>query len=83
MRCARERFDQAEGSQLAKVHQVMGMLAFPPDTYIWPYRDLLDPARWQMLSQQAGLSVIKTPQCSKEDSSSKSPDWPVCSHSPN
>lgn len=30
----------------------MGVLAFPPDTHIWPSRDLLDPARWQMLSQQ-------------------------------
>jgi len=30
----------------------MGMLAFPPDTHISPYKDLLDPARWRMLIQQ-------------------------------
>lgn len=30
----------------------MAMLAFPPDTHIWLSKDLLDPARWQMLSQQ-------------------------------
>ncbi|KAK2504860.1 hypothetical protein MC885_009405, partial [Smutsia gigantea] len=162
VRHARKHFSQAEGSQLDEVRQVMGMLAFPPDTHISPYKDLLDPARWRMLIQQfrydnyrlhqlgnnsvftltlqAGLSAIKTPypflasshvlsppitfvrpvlwflcaetaragwgrlgsslvcgepietalcliprcsQCYKEDSSSKSPDCPVCSRSLN
>ncbi|KAF6131306.1 macrophage erythroblast attacher, E3 ubiquitin ligase [Phyllostomus discolor] len=95
VRHARKHFSQAEGSQLDEVRQVMGMLAFPPDTHISPYKDLLDPARWRMLIQQfrydnyrlhqlgnnsvftltlqAGLSAIKTPQCYKEDGSSKSP----------
>ncbi|OBS73949.1 hypothetical protein A6R68_15510, partial [Neotoma lepida] len=104
-RHARKHFSQAEGSQLDEVRQVMGMLAFPPDTHISPYKDLLDPARWRMLIQQfrydnyrlhqlgnssvftltlqAGLSAIKTPQCYKEDGSSKSPDCPVCSRSLN
>uniref|UniRef100_A0A8D2IKS4 E3 ubiquitin-protein transferase MAEA n=3 Tax=Marmotini TaxID=337730 RepID=A0A8D2IKS4_UROPR len=105
VRHARKHFSQAEGSQLDEVRQVMGMLAFPPDTHISPYKDLLDPARWRMLIQQfrydnyrlhqlgnnsvftltlqAGLSAIKTPQCYKEDGSSKSPDCPVCSRSLN
>uniref|UniRef100_A0A8D1BLY5 E3 ubiquitin-protein transferase MAEA n=1 Tax=Sus scrofa TaxID=9823 RepID=A0A8D1BLY5_PIG len=105
VRHARKHFSQAEGSQLDEVRQAMGMLAFPPDTHISPYKDLLDPARWRMLIQQfrydnyrlhqlgnnsvftltlqAGLSAIKTPQCYKEDGSSRSPDCPVCSRSLN
>ncbi|NXE36870.1 MAEA protein, partial [Ptilorrhoa leucosticta] len=105
VRHARKHFSQAEGSQLDEVRQVMGMLAFPSDTHISPYKDLLDPARWRMLIQQfrydnyrlhqlgnnsvftitlqAGLSAIKTPQCYKEDGSSKNPDCPVCSKSLN
>uniref|UniRef100_A0A7M4DYJ8 E3 ubiquitin-protein transferase MAEA n=1 Tax=Crocodylus porosus TaxID=8502 RepID=A0A7M4DYJ8_CROPO len=105
LRHARKHFSQAEGSQLDEVRQVMGMLAFPSDTHISPYKDLLDPARWRMLIQQfrydnyrlhqlgnnsvftitlqAGLSAIKTPQCYKEDGSSKNPDCPVCSKSLN
>ncbi|MEE6462758.1 hypothetical protein FKM82_001697 [Ascaphus truei] len=105
VRHARKHFSQAEGSQLDEVRQVMGMLAFPSDTHISPYKDLLDPARWRMLIQQfrydnyrlhqlgnnsvftitlqAGLSAIKTPQCYKEDGTSKNPDCPVCSKSLN
>uniref|UniRef100_A0A8C6KRM8 E3 ubiquitin-protein transferase MAEA n=1 Tax=Nothobranchius furzeri TaxID=105023 RepID=A0A8C6KRM8_NOTFU len=105
VRHARKHFSQAEGGQLDEVRQVMGMLAFPSDTHISPYKDLLDPARWKMLIQQfrydnyrlhqlgnnsvftitlqAGLSAIKTPQCYKEDGSSKNPDCPVCSKSLN
>ncbi|OXB60429.1 hypothetical protein ASZ78_000862 [Callipepla squamata] len=52
VRHARKHFSQAEGSQLDEVRQVMGMLAFPSDTHISPYKDLLDPARWRMLIQQ-------------------------------
>uniref|UniRef100_A0A8D1W269 E3 ubiquitin-protein transferase MAEA n=2 Tax=Sus scrofa TaxID=9823 RepID=A0A8D1W269_PIG len=52
VRHARKHFSQAEGSQLDEVRQAMGMLAFPPDTHISPYKDLLDPARWRMLIQQ-------------------------------
>ncbi|TSV81478.1 Macrophage erythroblast attacher [Bagarius yarrelli] len=103
--CTEKHFSQAEGGQLDEVRQVMGMLAFPSDTHISPYKDLLDPGRWKMLIQQfrydnyrlhqlgnnsvftitlqAGLSAIKTPQCYKEDGSSKNPDCPVCSKSLN
>uniref|UniRef100_A0A3B3RV98 E3 ubiquitin-protein transferase MAEA n=1 Tax=Paramormyrops kingsleyae TaxID=1676925 RepID=A0A3B3RV98_9TELE len=105
VRHARKHFSQAEGGQLDEVRQVMGMLAFPSDTHISPYKDLLDPGRWKMLIQQfrydnyrlhqlgsnsvftitlqAGLSAIKTPQCYKEDGTSKNPDCPVCSKSLN
>ncbi|XP_072574667.1 E3 ubiquitin-protein transferase MAEA isoform X3 [Paramormyrops kingsleyae] len=52
VRHARKHFSQAEGGQLDEVRQVMGMLAFPSDTHISPYKDLLDPGRWKMLIQQ-------------------------------
>uniref|UniRef100_A0A8D1ZWH5 E3 ubiquitin-protein transferase MAEA n=1 Tax=Sus scrofa TaxID=9823 RepID=A0A8D1ZWH5_PIG len=38
VRHARKHFSQAEGSQLDEVRQAMGMLAFPPDTHISPYK---------------------------------------------
>lgn len=37
-RHARKHFSQAEGGQLDEVRQVMGMLAFPSDTHISPYK---------------------------------------------
>lgn len=37
-RHARKHFSQAEGSQLDEVRQAMGMLAFPPDTHVSPYK---------------------------------------------
>lgn len=42
-RHARKHFSQAEGSQLDEVRQVMGMLAFPPDTHISPYKVMFMP----------------------------------------
>ncbi|MGH0138866.1 UNVERIFIED_CONTAM: hypothetical protein FKN15_042805 [Acipenser sinensis] len=41
VRHARKHFSQAEGGQLDEVRQVMGMLAFPSDTHISPYKSLL------------------------------------------
>uniref|UniRef100_A0A8C9MCA7 Macrophage erythroblast attacher, E3 ubiquitin ligase n=1 Tax=Panthera tigris altaica TaxID=74533 RepID=A0A8C9MCA7_PANTA len=83
VRHARKHFSQAEGSQLDEVRQVMGMLAFPPDTHISPYKDLLDPARSCRVSsgvrESSGLVSCPHRQCYKEDGSSKSPDCPVCS----
>lgn len=38
IRHARKHFSQAEGGQLDEVRQVMGMLAFPSDTHISPYK---------------------------------------------
>jgi len=34
------------------VQQAMGLLAFPLDTVLQPYKDLLDTARWQSLIEQ-------------------------------
>ncbi|KAG8137724.1 putative Macrophage erythroblast attacher-like protein [Naja naja] len=92
VRHARKHFSQAEGSQLDEVRQVMGMLAFPSDTHISPYKQFrYDNYRLHQLGNnsvftitlQAGLSAIKTPQCYKEDGTSKNPDCPVCSKSLN
>ena len=44
------------------VQQVMGLLAFPVDTPLQPYRELLDPARWQALIQQFRSLTSKTLQ---------------------
>jgi len=41
---------------LALVQQVMGLLAFPLNTPVQPYRDLLDQARWQTIVQQFRLA---------------------------
>ena len=40
----------------------MGLLAFPVDTPLQPYRELLDPARWQALIQQFRSLTSKTLQ---------------------
>ena len=34
------------------VQQGMGLLAFPLDTFLQPYKDLLDSGRWQQLIEQ-------------------------------
>ena len=49
-RHARKHFSQAEGSQLDEVRQVMGMLAFPPDTHISPYKVLRAPGLGLLLA---------------------------------
>ncbi|XP_077972417.1 E3 ubiquitin-protein transferase MAEA-like [Styela clava] len=49
---ARKFFGAAEGSQLEEVKQVMGLLAFPVDTHVSPYKDLLSHTRWQQLKEQ-------------------------------
>ncbi|KAK2182443.1 hypothetical protein NP493_353g02023 [Ridgeia piscesae] len=101
VRHARKYFTGLDESQLSSLRQVMGLLAFSVDTQIAPYRELLDPRRWDSLVQQfrhenfklyqlnnhsmftvalqAGLSALKTPQCYRDDGTSKNPDCPVCS----
>lgn len=49
---ARKFLSTDEGSQLELVQQVMGLLAYPLDTPLQPYRDLLDQSRWQALIHQ-------------------------------
>lgn len=56
-RHARKHFSQAEGGQLDEVRQVMGMLAFPPDTHISPYKVTSAPvicACWPLDSDVCG-----------------------------
>nr|KAF6280175.1 macrophage erythroblast attacher, E3 ubiquitin ligase [Pipistrellus kuhlii] len=69
VRHARKHFSQAEGSQ-----------QFRYDNY---RLHQLGNNSVFTLTLQAGLSAIKTPQCYKEDGSSRSPDCPVCSRSLN
>jgi len=52
VRHAKKHLASEEGSHLEVVQQAMGLLAFPLDTPLQPYRDLLDPGRWQSLTQQ-------------------------------
>ncbi|XP_013383305.1 macrophage erythroblast attacher [Lingula anatina] len=49
---ARKYFNNLEESQMMDVQRVMGLLAFPVDTSISPYQELLDPNRWNHLVQQ-------------------------------
>merc|ERR1719209_893207 len=63
----------ATGEQVEVVQQAMGLLAFPTDTHVQPYRDLLDASRWHQLTLQSmftvalqyGLACLKTPHCYK------------------
>ncbi|XP_074641551.1 E3 ubiquitin-protein transferase MAEA-like isoform X2 [Tubulanus polymorphus] len=49
---ARKYFTNLEDNQLNDVQRVMGLLAFPSDTQVAPYKELLDPSRWDSLVQQ-------------------------------
>ena len=49
---ARKYFNGVEENQLGEIQKVMGMLAFPLDTDIGAYRELLDEKRWNLLVQQ-------------------------------
>ncbi|XP_070541046.1 E3 ubiquitin-protein transferase MAEA-like [Ptychodera flava] len=49
---ARRFFANLETHQLAEVQKVMGLLAYPSDTQISPYKELLDSTRWQLLVEQ-------------------------------
>ncbi|XP_076811478.1 E3 ubiquitin-protein transferase MAEA-like isoform X2 [Clavelina lepadiformis] len=49
---ARKFLSSAEGSQMDEVKQVMGLLAFPQDTHVSPYRTLFSAGRWQHIKEQ-------------------------------
>ncbi|XP_078462166.1 E3 ubiquitin-protein transferase MAEA isoform X2 [Lampetra planeri] len=66
VRHARKHFSTAEGSQLEEVKQVMGMLAFPVDTHLSPYKELLDPSRWKILIQQFRYDNYRLHQLSND-----------------
>ncbi|XP_023328951.1 macrophage erythroblast attacher [Eurytemora carolleeae] len=61
---ARKFLASDDSSQLALVQQVMGLLAFPLNTPVQPYRDLLDQARWQTIVQQFRTENYKLHQLS-------------------
>lgn len=46
---ARKTFAAFEADQMDEIRQCMGLLAFPVDTHIEPYKSLFDPARWSDL----------------------------------
>ncbi|XP_064630741.1 E3 ubiquitin-protein transferase MAEA-like [Lineus longissimus] len=52
VRHARKFFTNLEDNQLFDVQRVMGLLAFPSDTNVSPYKELLDTSRWESLVQQ-------------------------------
>ncbi|KAG1680519.1 Macrophage erythroblast attacher [Nymphon striatum] len=96
---ARKYFTNMDEDQMTNVQQVMGLLAYSPDTTISPYKELFDTCGWKQIVDQfrednfklyqlsahsiftvvlqAGLSALKTPQCSKSGNG-KNTDCPVC-----
>ncbi|XP_060064943.1 E3 ubiquitin-protein transferase MAEA-like [Ylistrum balloti] len=62
VRHARKYFVNLEEDQLSDVQRVMGLLAFPSDTSITSYQDLLDDKRWQDLVQQFRYENFKLHQ---------------------
>ncbi|KAF9799431.1 hypothetical protein SFRURICE_003128 [Spodoptera frugiperda] len=49
---AKKHFSTFEEDQLKDIQHCMGMLAFPKDTEVEPYRTLLQPGRWEALVKQ-------------------------------
>ncbi|XP_072935743.1 E3 ubiquitin-protein transferase MAEA isoform X2 [Epargyreus clarus] len=52
VRYAKKHFSSYEDGQLQEIQHCMGMLAFPKDTEVEPYRSLLGAARWAALEAQ-------------------------------
>lgn len=48
------------------IQQGMGLLAFPLDTVLQPYKDLLDPSRWQCLIEQFRTENYRLHQLSSQ-----------------
>jgi len=63
---ARKFLCSEDESQLEQVQQIMGLLAFPVDTCIQPYKDLLDKSRWQSLIHQFRSDNYKLHQLSSQ-----------------
>ncbi|XP_076367685.1 E3 ubiquitin-protein transferase Katazuke isoform X1 [Tachypleus tridentatus] len=61
---ARKYFVNLEDDQLKNVQSVMGLLAFPAETDISTYKELLDESRWQMLVKQFRQENFKLYQLS-------------------
>ncbi|XP_067007526.1 E3 ubiquitin-protein transferase MAEA [Anabrus simplex] len=52
VRHARKHFSNFEDDQLQDVQHCMALLAFPTNTELSPYRELLDESRWDRLVEQ-------------------------------
>ncbi|KAM3957992.1 E3 ubiquitin-protein transferase Katazuke [Aphomia sociella] len=52
VRYAKKHFSSFEDGQLQDIQHCMGMLAFPKDTEVEPYRSLLSLCRWEALIRQ-------------------------------
>ncbi|XP_068625480.1 E3 ubiquitin-protein transferase MAEA [Battus philenor] len=52
VRYAKKHFSTFEDGQLQDIQHCMGMLAFPKDTDVEPYRSLLETGRWRALVAQ-------------------------------
>lgn len=63
---ARKHFVNLEDGQYADVQRCMGLLAFPLDTEVGPYKELLDPNRWQQLILQFRRENFKLYQLSQD-----------------
>ncbi|KAK2154234.1 hypothetical protein LSH36_274g06049 [Paralvinella palmiformis] len=61
---ARKYFSNLDDAQMNDVQKVMGLLAYPPDTELAPYKILLDPDRWQALVSQFRQENFKLYQLS-------------------
>jgi len=60
------KFLSSEEGPKQELQQVMGLLAFPADTPLQPYKDLLDPARWQGIIKQFRYDNYKLHQLSPQ-----------------
>ncbi|XKL62793.1 hypothetical protein PGB90_002626 [Kerria lacca] len=49
---ARKYFSTYEDNQLEEIQRCMALLAFPPDTQLSPYKELLEQKRWDRLVEQ-------------------------------
>ncbi|CAH0721040.1 unnamed protein product, partial [Brenthis ino] len=56
VRYAKKHFSAYEEGQLEDIQHCMGMLAFPKDTEVEPYKSLLSPSRWPALVVQFRVS---------------------------
>jgi macrophage erythroblast attacher len=66
VRHAKKHLASEELGQLEVVQQGMGLLAFPLDTLIQPYKDLLDTGRWQQLIEQFRAENYRLHQLSSQ-----------------
>ncbi|XP_035672896.1 E3 ubiquitin-protein transferase MAEA-like [Branchiostoma floridae] len=61
---ARKYFSQVDPEQMPEVQRIMGLLAYPPDTQVQPYKDFYEPSRWDAMVQQFQWENFKIHQIS-------------------